>query len=391
MKIRLFTVFLMVLLMALLTSACRAEWFSPGESISDPTNPPQLEAPSPSITLQFPTVTATPPPSLTPSSLPSATPSPTSTATLTSTSSPTPTLHPMSILGQRQTDYPGSEILIEETLQNGANYHRYYASYQSEGLKIYGLLTIPFGEMPPTGWPSIVFNHGYIPPAQYRTTERYIAYVDWLARAGYIVFRIDYRGHDRSEGDPTGAYGHPGYTSDVINAVSALKQFPQADPQRIGMWGHSMGGFLTLRGMVISSDIKAGVIWGGVVASYPDMLYNWRRSSGPIPTPSPLGIRSWRYVWNEQYGPPEENPEFWRSVSANTYLADLSGPVQLHHGTADESVPLAFSEQLYQQAQQAGKHVELYTYPEDNHNLSGYFSQAMGRTINFFDQHLKNQ
>jgi predicted acyl esterase len=39
-----------------------------------------------------------------------------------------------------------------------------------------------------------------IPPAQYRTTERYIAYVDWLARSGYIVFRIDYRGNDRSEG-----------------------------------------------------------------------------------------------------------------------------------------------------------------------------------------------
>jgi hypothetical protein len=121
----------------------------------------------------------------------------------------------MNILALRQTPYPGSEIVIEETLEPGGNYNRYIASYQSEGLKIYALLTIPYGEMPLTGWPAIVFNHGYIPPDQYRTTERYVAYVDWLAQSGYIVFRIDYRGHDRSQGEARGAYGDPGYTVDV--------------------------------------------------------------------------------------------------------------------------------------------------------------------------------
>ena len=84
---------------------------------------------------------------------------------------------------------------------------------------------------------------------------------------------------------PRGAYGDTGYTVDVLNAVSALKRYPMVDPERIGMWGHSMGGYLTLRAMVISPDIKVGVIWAGVVGSYEDMLYNWRRSDGPTPTP----------------------------------------------------------------------------------------------------------
>jgi dipeptidyl aminopeptidase/acylaminoacyl peptidase len=243
--------------------------------------------------------------------------------------------------------------------------------------------------MPPTGWPAIVFNHGYIPPTQYRTTERYIAYVDWLARSGYIVFRIDYRGHDRSEGEATGAYGDIGYVVDVLNAVASLKQFPQADPARIGMWGHSMGGYLTLRAMVISTDVKAGVIWAGVVASYPDLLTRWRRESGPTPTPGPSSSRRWRSNLVEQFGTPEENPDFWNGISANAYLTDLSGPIQLHHGTADESVPVEFSEILTQQIVEAGKTVELYTYEGDNHNLSNYFSQAMTRTIQFFDMHLK--
>jgi dipeptidyl aminopeptidase/acylaminoacyl peptidase len=297
----------------------------------------------------------------------------------------------MQILALRQGSYPGSDILIEEELEPGDNYARYIASYQSEGFKIYALLTIPEGEMPSTGWPAIVFNHGYIPPDQYRTTERYVAYVDWLARNGFIVFRIDYRGHDRSEGEPRGAYGDPGYTVDVLNAVATLKRFSLVDPEHIGMWGHSMGGYLTLRSMVITTDIKAGVIWAGVVGSYPDLLSRWRRRGASIPTPSVPGFRGWRSAWLEQYGSPEENPDFWNGISANTYLADLSGPVQLHHGTADESVPLEFSTTLYQQIQQAGKTVEFYTYEDDNHNLSNYFSLAMTRTIEFFDHYLRDQ
>jgi dipeptidyl aminopeptidase/acylaminoacyl peptidase len=298
-------------------------------------------------------------------------------------------MHPMAIETLRMRSYEGSDIIIESELDPGGNYRRYYAYYLSDGLKIHGLLTVPDGEMPPDGWPAIIFNHGYIPPDVYRTTERYIAYVDRIASSGYIVFRIDYRGNDRSEGEAAGAYGDPGYTIDVLNAVASIKRFPQANPQKIGMWGHSMGGFLTLRAMVISPDIKAGVIWAGVVGSYTDLLYNWRRS-GPTVTPSPSSQgRRWRQEWLSLYGTPAENPAFWQSISANSYLSDLSGPVQLHHGTADEDVPVEFSQALYEQIRQAGKYAELYTYPGDNHNISNSFRQAMDRTIDFYSQYLK--
>jgi dipeptidyl aminopeptidase/acylaminoacyl peptidase len=126
-----------------------------------------------------------------------------------------------------------------------------------------------------------------------------------------------------------------------------------------------------------------------VVASYPDLLTRWRRDSGSLPTPNPRGGRRWRTEWIEQFGSPESNPDFWNGISANSYLADLSGPVQLHHGTADESVPLEFSEMLYQQLLEAGKPAEYYTYEGDDHNISNLFSQAMTRTIEFFDRYLK--
>jgi dipeptidyl aminopeptidase/acylaminoacyl peptidase len=319
---------------------------------------------------------------------PSATDSPILAPTVAFTATPTP--HPMSIQTLRDGDYPGSDIVIVNELDRGANYRRFYAYYLSEGLKIYALLTVPDGNPPEGGFPAIVFNHGYIPPDVYKTTERYIAYVDQIARSGYIVFRIDYRGHDNSEGTPSGAYSDPGYAVDVLNAVASIKRHPLANPDKIGMWGHSMGGYLTLRSMVVSPDIKAGVIWAGVVGSYPDLINHWRRNNSTFtPPPTSSVSRGWRSGWIDLYGSPEENPEFWNSVSSNSYLTDLSGPIQLHHGTADTSVPFILSELLWQQITIVNGEVELYKYEGDNHNISNYFGLAMSRTIEFYDRYLK--
>lgn len=304
--------------------------------------------------------------------------------------------HELSIQALKNGTYPGSQLLIEETLPPGSNYQRYIASYQSEGYKIYGLLTVPdpAGDSrltkPENGWPVVIFNHGYIPPAQYRSTERYIAYTDAFSRAGYVLFRPDYRGHGNSEGPPTGAYGSNGYTIDVLNAFASVKQLPYVDSSRMGMWGHSMGGYITLRAMVVNPEIKAGVIWAGVVGSYADMLNNWRRRTTPSVSPTGVmtGNRGWRQALVQQFGEPEQNPTFWNSISANAFLTDISGPLQIHHGTADSSVPVAFSETLKKQMDTAGKPAELFIYAGDDHDITANFGTAMRRSVEFFDTHL---
>lgn len=328
--------------------------------------------------------------SATPTASATSAPSDTSTPTQTFTPSPTPTpLHPLMIEAMRRQSYPGSELTFEATLTLGPGYERHIVSYLSEGNRIFALLTVPLRERPASGWPVIIFNHGYIPPDIYRTTESYENHVKAFAQNGYIVFRSDYRGHHRSEGEPTGGYGSPAYTIDVLNGLAALKTFDAVDPDRIGMWGHSMGGHITLRAMVVSDEIRAGVIWAGVVGSYPDLLERWRRA-GPTRTPDPSRTRSsWRWKLAETYGSPQENPAFWVSISPNTYVSDLSGPIQLHHGTADTSVPYEFSESLAAQIEAAGRPVELYIYEGDDHNLIYNWGSAMERTLEFFDRHVK--
>jgi dipeptidyl aminopeptidase/acylaminoacyl peptidase len=297
----------------------------------------------------------------------------------------TSTTHPLQIDAMRARGYPGSDIVIEGTLDPGANYNRYYVSYLSDGLKIYAMMTVPNGQKPPTGWPVVIFNHGYIPPNVYRTTQRYVAYVDQIARSGYIVFKSDYRGHDQSEGTPGGVYTLPNYSIDVLNAVASMKRYSEADPNRIGMWGHSMGGYITLRSMVVSQDIKVGVIWAGVVAPYPDLFTRWNAGARPT-TPA---RDSWVYSLEQAYGSVEQNPDFWNSISANAYVGELRRPIQLHHGTSDHDVPWEFSQMLYEEMQQANQTVEFYTYEGDNHNISNSFDLAMQRTVDFFDRHLK--
>lgn len=287
----------------------------------------------------------------------------------------------------RTRTYPGSILTIEQTLAKSSNYHRYLASYRSDGLKIYGLLTVPVGSKPKGGWPAIVFNHGYIPPQQYRTGQSYRAYVDALARAGYVIFMPDYRGHGNSQGEARGGYWAPDYTVDVLNALASVRKFKEADPARIGIWGHSMGGFLSLRAMVIDKKIKAGVIWAGVVAPYSDLLTRWQpRYLGGGPG-SPGSSK--REAALKRYGTPQANPRFWASLSANSYLSEGMRPIQLHHSPTDTHVPYAFSQALAAQLKAAGQPYEFYTYPNDNHNLSCSLGPAMQRTVAFFDRYLK--
>jgi dipeptidyl aminopeptidase/acylaminoacyl peptidase len=333
-------------------------------------------------TVVFLTGCSGPPALLAPTSRPAATPSPLPAAAAQQT------LPPLAIDAMRQRDYPGSDLVVERTLAPGSNYQQYVASYQSDGLKINALLTVPSGAKPASGWPVIVFNHGYIPPTVYRTTERYIAYVDAFARSGYIVFKPDYRGFGSSQGTPVSAYYSPDDTVDVLNAVTTMQRYSAADPNRIGMWGHSMGGNITLRALVIDPRIKVAVIWAGVTATYYDMLYNWHPPAVDRPPPSFAGGARQKYL--ATYGTPDQNKAFWDSISPMAYLADITAPIQIHHGTSDVEVPLQFSQTLASDLKAAGKPVELYTYAGADHNISQGFSQAIARSVAFFDRTLKH-
>jgi uncharacterized protein len=309
-------------------------------------------------------------------------------------SSPPSVNDPLAIEVMRKKDYPGSEIAIEETLPDGLNYHQYLTSYKSDGLKIYALLTVPFGEKPISGWPVILFNHGYIAPDQYQTFPsigQYASYYPYFSRNGYLVFKPDYRGNGQSQGNPEGAYYSPAYTTDDLNALSSIKKYQDADPNRVGIWGHSMGGNITLRDLVVRpQDVQVAVIWGGVVGSYEDLMFNWQRKVPFQPSQRELALRNNRRSdLVKQYGDARQNPAFWNALDPTNFISDIIAPVQIDVGGSDEEVPVSFSQSLRDKLLKAGKIVEYFEYVGDNHNISQSFNEAMRNSLNFFDKYLK--
>lgn len=297
---------------------------------------------------------------------------------------------PLSIETMRGKTYSGSDITIGQTLPDGSNYHRYIVSYQSDGLKIFGLLTVPIGQKPEKGWPVIIFNHGYISPTQYSTENSYSSFVDEFAQAGYIVFKPDYRGNGNSQGSPIQIYVSPGYLTDGMNAISSIKQFQDADPQRIGVFGHSMGGNIILHELVISKEIKAASIMAGVVGDETDILAWWNQR---IAAQSIIGndMDTSHVVQRmvADHGTPSSNPNYWNAIDPTKYIADITAPVQIQVGTIDAAVPPSFSSSLRRELQSAGKNVDYREYSGADHNLSPDTSTVLAVTVAFFDKYLK--
>ena len=283
-----------------------------------------------------------------------------------------------------------SQLTDLELFENKGSYQSYLTSYMSEEYRINGLLTIPTSEMPEGGWPAVVLIHGYIPPAQYQTTERYQDYVDYIARNGFVVFKIDLRGHGDSEGEASGAYYSGDYIIDTLHAINALEKSPSVNSARIGLWGHSMAGNVLLRTMAVKPDIKAVVIWAGAVFSYQDWQeYGLSDYSFRLTDLERSDRQSERQELFDTHGQFSPNNEFWRTVPATNYLQDMTGSIQLHHAEDDAVVNIAYSQDLAELLEQAGTSYEFYDYSSGGHNLTGSaFSTAMQRTVEFYHRNL---
>ncbi len=305
--------------------------------------------------------------------------------------SPTPTPMPfaeMTIPYLRNRTY-SSSIGPRTRIADSGTYMSYMTNYDSDGLKINGLLTIPKGEMPLEGWPAIVFVHGYIPPTVYRTKDNYVAYVDYLARRGFVVFKIDLRGHDQSEGEPGGAYYSSDYVIDALNARAALQTVDFVHPKRIGLWGHSMAGNVVMRSLVAQPEIPAVAVWAGAGYTYADLLaYRISDTSWRPPTESVQRVRG-RELLRQTYGEFSADHPFWKQVAVTDYLGDIQGAIELHHAVDDAVVNVEYSRNLTKLLEKTKVAHTLYEYAGGGHNISGaYFTTAMERTAEFFKKNL---
>ncbi len=295
----------------------------------------------------------------------------------------------MTIPSLRSRTY-SSQLGELKQYSDSSTYTSYLTNYNSDGLKVNGLLNIPKGDKPEKGWPAIIFVHGYIAPSTYKTTEKYTDYVNYLARNGFVVFKIDLRGHGESEGEPGGAYNSPDYVIDTLNARAALANADYVNPEAIGLWGHSMAGNVTFRSFVAAQDIPALVIWAGATYSYEDLAKYGLNDHSYRPPTNRTEVQRRRSQLRETHGEFSLESEFWRQVAPTNYLDGVNGAIQVHHSVDDTVVNIGYSRDLMSILDKTAIPHELFEYPSGGHNISGSpYSQAMERTVEFYRERLR--
>lgn len=317
-----------------------------------------------------PTWTPTPLPTPTATRLPTSTPPPTPTQT------PVPTVPPnwpLWITGMRYRSYKGGQVTLHGLFGESEKFTTYLIFYPSEGLNISGMMNVPKGRGP---FPVIILCHGYIEPSKYATGNDTWREAFYLSEHGYITISPDYRSHAGS--DPGTSFFHIGYAQDILNLIGSLRTIDHADPERIGLWGHSMGGAIALKAAVVSDKVDALVLFGSVHA---DERVNFQYGMGNGAGTYGLAL----------LGTPAENRLDYKRISPINYLK-YAPPMSIHHGKADTLVPYQWSEDLYQAAQKQGATAELYLYDNAEHLFRGdEWDLAMERTLKFFDKYLKGK
>lgn len=328
------------------------------------------------------------------------TPSPIPTITLTP--SPTPTreewIFPFTIDGLRQHVYQSGEIHIRSTLSENEKFTTYLIDYPSDGLTITAVMQIPAGEGP---FPVIVMNHGYFNRDVYTSGDGTDRAAAFLAERGYVTLASDYRSWGDS--DIGHSFFYTGLVIDVINLLNALASIPQADPDRTGMWGHSMGGGVTMKVLAVDPRVRAAVLYSPVSADDADVIARWGmgcfgdiaagervigcNSADIIPDDLPSGLK-------QAYRFAATDPETLKKISPFYHLEGIGAPVQIHYGTEDGTLysgtPPEWSRKLNQGLLEAGRQAHLFQYEGEGHSFIGQaWFDFMGRTLRFFDEHVK--
>jgi len=173
-----------------------------------------------------------------------------------------------------------------------------------------------------------------------------------LAHMGIIAFRCDPRSASGKGAVSTWtAYRQLGVQElrDIEEVLDWLAAQPFVDSARIGMSGHSYGGFLTAFALTHSKRFAAGIAGAPVT--------DWRNYDS---------IYTERYMLT-----PQENPDGYRQTSVVTAAKDLHGRLLLIHGARDDNVHLTNTLQLVNALQKANQTFELMIYPPDRHGISG--------------------
>ncbi|HQU73167.1 MAG TPA: S9 family peptidase [Calditrichia bacterium] len=237
------------------------------------------------------------------------------------------------------------------------------------GLTYYGQIIKPFNFDSKKQYPVIVSVYGG-PHAQTVVNRSGGLWDQYLAQEGYIVFRMDNRGAaGRGHEWETPIYQQMGKIEleDQLRGVAYLKSLPYVDGERIGIWGWSYGGYMTLYALTHSRVFRAGV--------------------------SVAPVTDWRFydsAYTERYmGLPKDNPEGYAASSPVNAADSLHGALLMIHGTADDNVHFQNAIHMADRLTDAGKQFDIMYYHNQTHGIAADRLHLFTKMAAFWEKNLK--
>jgi dipeptidyl-peptidase-4 len=278
----------------------------------------------------------------------------------------------------------GSRIaFIEDNrLDESHPYHPYLASRPSiefgtleaeDGQALYYRMLKPADFDAGKQYPVVVYVYGG-PMGQSVINAWTVGFNEILARRGFVVFTVDNRGTGfRGTAFDAPLYRHMGKVevADQLVGVDYLRSLDFVDPDRIGIWGWSYGGYMTLMSLFKHPDVFAAGVSGAPVTDW--TLYDTHYTE--------------RYL-----GTPQNNAEGYEASGVFPYVGNLAAPLLLIHGMADDNVLFTNSTKLMKSLQDEGRPFDVMTYPGSKHGLTrvpATGEHAYAHILRFFRQHLK--
>ena len=239
----------------------------------------------------------------------------------------------------------------------------------SEGVELNGYMVRPNGFVSSRRYPVLMTQ--YSGPGSQQAADRWtIGWEDVLVQQGYIVACVDGRGTGfRGEEFKKCTYGElrKYETVDQIEAARYLASLPYVDPDRIGIYGWSYGGF-----MALNCILKGNDVFRAAIAVAP--------------------VTSWRFydtIYTEIYnGLPQDNPSGYDDNSPIHFADRLKGKLLIAHGTGDDNVHIQNTYEMITKLVEYDKPFELYVYPDRNHGMGPSRHHLMERCIEFVQRNL---
>ncbi len=293
---------------------------------------------------------------------------------------PTPLLK-YTIENLAKADIKPAEIQIGKILKEDPKFTSYEftfsfsADLSKELRTTSGLINIPKGA---GSFPVIVMFRGYVDPTEYFIGNGTQRAAEYFASNGFITIAPDFLGYGGSDKEAENIFESRFQTFvtaiTTFKSVSSIKQF---DGKNIFIWGHSNGGQIALTTLEITSVAYPTVLWAPVSKPFPySILYYTDDASD-----SGKFLRHQLSIFENDY-----DVDLY---SLTRYLTNIKAPLQLNQGTADTSVPVAWSDLLAKDLKSANVDVTYIKYPGANHNLTPGWNQAVINSLDFFKGKIK--